>query len=326
MIPHASEPWNKDSPESKASILTQQECDRLADKWKMLPLFLKSRGLLQQHIESFDYFCEVGINELVTAKSNYRFYSEVCPKFYFEYKRCYLGKPSIMEGVGQTVHTPQLCRIRDLTYAADIFVDVEYIRGNETVTKRGLCLGRLPVMLKSRICSLYGKTPAEIIEAYECPYDPGGYFIVRGAERILFMQEQMSAKRINVEYNTDKTIVAVVTSNTTDKKFRTTIMCKPQMFKRLSGSFFLKHFCFTDPIPVVIVLNVFSMASDVVTCQHIGSRPAGSLIAPMKDALREGVNNRSDALVYLGKGGITWWIINGWINNTAKGPQGFNKS
>ena len=41
----------------------------------------------------------------------------------------------------------------------------------------------------------------------ECLYDPGGYFIVRGAEKVLLMQEQLSKNRILVDMNDDGTIV-----------------------------------------------------------------------------------------------------------------------
>lgn len=33
----------------------------------------------------------------------------------------------------------------------------------------------------------------------ECPHDPGGYFIVKGSERVMMMQEQLSKNRIIIE-------------------------------------------------------------------------------------------------------------------------------
>ena len=33
----------------------------------------------------------------------------------------------------------------------------------------------------------------------ECPYDPGGYFIVKGVERVILMQEQLSKNRVIIE-------------------------------------------------------------------------------------------------------------------------------
>jgi DNA-directed RNA polymerase III subunit RPC2 len=53
----------------------------------------------------------------------------------------------------------------------------------------------------------------------ECPYDPRGYFIVNGTEKVLLIQEQMIENRILVEKNPKlDTIVAGVISYTIDTK------------------------------------------------------------------------------------------------------------
>jgi DNA-directed RNA polymerase beta subunit len=39
-------------------------------------------------------------------------------------------------------------RLRDMTYAAPIFVDIEYTRGKELVRRQGVEIGRMPVMLR----------------------------------------------------------------------------------------------------------------------------------------------------------------------------------
>ena len=41
-----------------------------------------------------------------------------------------------------------------MTYSAPITVDVEYTRGNQRVIKRDLCIGRMPIMLRSSKCIL----------------------------------------------------------------------------------------------------------------------------------------------------------------------------
>lgn len=33
----------------------------------------------------------------------------------------------------------------------------------------------------------------------ECPLDPGGYFVVRGTEKVILIQEQLSKNRIIVD-------------------------------------------------------------------------------------------------------------------------------
>ena len=73
-----------------------------------------------------------------------------------------------------------------MTYAAPITVDIEYTRGNQRIIRNGLPIGRMPMMLRSSNCTLAGISPAEMAQKNECPYDCGGYFIVRGNEKVLF--------------------------------------------------------------------------------------------------------------------------------------------
>ena len=57
-------------------------------------------------------------------------------------------------------------------------------------------------MLRSSNCHLTGKSREELAKHKECPLDPGGYFIVKGVEKVILIQEQLSKNRMIVE--TDK--------------------------------------------------------------------------------------------------------------------------
>jgi DNA-directed RNA polymerase III subunit RPC2 len=103
--------------------------------------------------------------------------------------------------------TPNECRLRDMTYAAPIYVDVEYVRGKQIVRQTGLNIGRLPVMLRSSRCNLTGKDEMEMAKLNECPLDPGGYFIVNGTEKVILVQEQLSKNRIIIESEPKKDII-----------------------------------------------------------------------------------------------------------------------
>lgn len=76
------------------------------------------------------------------------------PKPCTRFLNIYVGRPSIEEDMVATDITPQQCRLRDITYAAPITVDIEYTRGKEIVVKKGrnnqgaVCIGRMPLMLR----------------------------------------------------------------------------------------------------------------------------------------------------------------------------------
>ncbi|KAI3824679.1 hypothetical protein L1987_06148 [Smallanthus sonchifolius] len=53
------------------------------------------------------------------------------------------------------------------------------------MTKKGLVIGRMPIMLRSLSCVLHGKDEDELAKLGECPLDPGGYFVVKGNEKML---------------------------------------------------------------------------------------------------------------------------------------------
>jgi DNA-directed RNA polymerase III subunit RPC2 len=52
------------------------------DKWNLLPAFLKVKGLVKQHIDSYNFFVDVEIKKIV--KANEKVLSDVDPTFYLK--------------------------------------------------------------------------------------------------------------------------------------------------------------------------------------------------------------------------------------------------
>eukprot|EP00879_Flechtneria_rotunda_P010808 GHRR01011294.1.p1 GENE.GHRR01011294.1~~GHRR01011294.1.p1 ORF type:complete len:1068 (+),score=370.65 GHRR01011294.1:1153-4356(+) len=59
-------------------------------------------------------------------------------------------------------------------------------------------LAKVPIMLKSMLCSLKDLNENELMQLGECPYDQGGYFIINGSEKVLIAQERMAANHVYV--------------------------------------------------------------------------------------------------------------------------------
>lgn len=95
---------------------------------------------------------------------------------------------------------PHEARTRDLSYETIIYCDV-HVELIHTVTKQVLesdvyprhQLFQIPVMLRSALCNLK-KYQIE----NECMYDFGGYFVLRGKERVLIAQERINYNQIYV--------------------------------------------------------------------------------------------------------------------------------
>lgn len=67
---------------SKDPSLLTAPIKTIEDKFKLLPAFLKIRGLVKQHIESFNYLINHDIRKIVAA--NERVTCDVDPNFYLK--------------------------------------------------------------------------------------------------------------------------------------------------------------------------------------------------------------------------------------------------
>lgn len=241
--------------------------DTAKDKWNLLPAFLKVKGLVKQHLDSFNYFIETDLKKIV--KANEKILSDVDPEFYLKYLDIRVGSPQRRDkdSFNKSI-TPHECRLRDMTYAAPIFVDVEYTKGNKIVIRRGQEIGRMPIMLRSSRCVLTNADESQMAAMDECPLDPGGYFIVNGTEKVILVQEQLSKNRIIVEADEKKgTVEANVTSSTHERKSKTYVLVK-------NGKIYLRHNSLTEDIPIVLALKACGIATDHEIVQLVaGANP-----------------------------------------------------
>lgn len=191
--------------------------------------------------------------------------------------------------------TPHECRLRDMTYAAPIVVDIAYTRGSKRVRRKDIQIGRMPIMLRSAQCVLTEKSGSELADMDECPLDPGGYFIVRGQEKVILVQEQLSKNRVIVE--SQKGIVqASVTSTTHERKSKTYVLLK-------KGRLFLKHNILNEDVPIVVVFRALGIQAD----QEIMFLVAGfdevyqsTFAINILETQKEDIYTQAQALEYIG--------------------------
>ncbi len=88
------------------------------DKWRLLPAYLRMKGLVKQHIDSYNYFISTELQKIVQANNEVRVDSE--PDFVLSYRNVKVGMPcrSNDDNQNQVEISPQECRLRDLTYAS----------------------------------------------------------------------------------------------------------------------------------------------------------------------------------------------------------------
>ncbi|TVU29093.1 hypothetical protein EJB05_20641 [Eragrostis curvula] len=273
------------------------------DKFALLPAFLKVRGLVKEHIDSFNYFVTKGIKNIIEANS--RIEARNDPSIYLRHARQFIrqvyldvhvGTPSVQVDYKVEDITPHFCRLTDRTYSAPIYVDIEYTVGkqHELKRKKNFIIGYTPIMLRSRPCILYGKDEVELARHGECPLDPGGYFIVKGTEKVILIQEQLSKNRIIIDTDNKGRVNASVTSSTHEIKSKTVIvMDKEKIYLSLNQ--------FSKMIPIIVVMKAMGMESDQEIVQMVGRDPRyGDLLFPsIQECASERIYTQQQALQYM---------------------------
>ncbi|KAJ3042341.1 DNA-directed RNA polymerase III core subunit ret1 [Rhizophlyctis rosea] len=216
--------------------------------------------------------------------------SDVDPSFYLKFTNIQVRQPTVHDhfvGVS-TPATPHECRLRDLTYAGRITVNIQYRRAQQIVTKKDMEIGWLPIMLKSKRCILYNKGAAECVDLDECPLDPGGYFVINGVERIILIQEQLSKNRIIIEEDHHGVISASVHSATDVKRSKTHVMYTK------SQKVVLRNNSLNADVDVVVAMRAMGIQSDREIAELVcGNTP--SLLTLFTSSLMSSPNIRTQA-------------------------------
>jgi DNA-directed RNA polymerase II subunit RPB2 len=130
--------------------------------------------------------------------------------FKMKFQQVWLSLPMIIDIDRNTrMVYPNECRLRKITYSSNIHVDVsvtETTRDSltEDVLDEKICeypkqfLGKVPIMLKSAYCALFGENEMDLCALGECPYDQGGYFVVNGSEKVIISQERQATNHVYV--------------------------------------------------------------------------------------------------------------------------------
>lgn len=183
------------------------------EKWKLVPAFLRLRGLVKQHIDSYNHFINVEMKKIVATNGLIKPDILEFRNFYIKFTDLTVGEPGYIDDNQRFRKIyPNECRIRDMTYAAPIYCKVEYTVGNRVIPLKRVHIGNMPIMLGSSNCWLSGMSHEELAQKKECPYDPRGYFIIKGSEKVVLIQEQISKNRIIIEEDAQKNLCAQVTS------------------------------------------------------------------------------------------------------------------
>ncbi|XP_075059866.1 DNA-directed RNA polymerase I subunit RPA2 [Mixophyes fleayi] len=175
--------WHRMSSQPSLKKLTDPEYGKPGRKQ------LRSlQELTKAHIESFNQAMTEGLYLAVQAirPLEFTFKSD---RLSFAIVDAAISFPMVPKGslCKEPKVYPAECRGRRCTYRGKLTVDVSWsVNGvQKDVIKQSL--GYVPIMVKSKLCNLYGLSPKQLIEHHEEEQEMGGYFIINGIEKVIRM-------------------------------------------------------------------------------------------------------------------------------------------
>src|SRR3989344_3783060 len=167
--------------------------------------YLRGNSLVKQYLDSYDKFVEEGLQKVVDAQE---YIEPQIEGLVLKLGKIRVEKPRVIEVDGSSrICYPSEARVRDLSYTAPLFLEITpVIHGSEKRTEE-VFVGELPVMVKSKLCYLTGKSEEELINLGEAPLGPGAYFVVNGTEKSLMTLEDLAPNRILVSREKDGKLV-----------------------------------------------------------------------------------------------------------------------
>jgi DNA-directed RNA polymerase II subunit RPB2 len=185
------------------------------DYFSVMDKYFSEKGPVYHQFESYEYMINYLIQKIVDEIPSINFETKSI-KYKATYGEVYIENAGFVDETHTFKNiTPQEARLRDLTYESPVFVDIteefwEYDEKKEKFNKtdeifhKKVFLMKIPTMVRSSKCNLYGLSMDECISKGECSNDPGGYFIVNGKERVLVCQERLNYNQVYVFYSNDE--------------------------------------------------------------------------------------------------------------------------
>ncbi|MEM3566362.1 MAG: DNA-directed RNA polymerase subunit B [Candidatus Bathyarchaeia archaeon] len=270
----------------------------------LLKAFFKEKGLVRQHLDSYNEFIDHGLQEVIDEVGEIPIEVPECPytvklgQVWIIDPQTRISGPYVTE-VDGTKHEiyPIEARLRNLTYAAPIALEMTpVVDGREQDTEL-VFIGNIPVMLKSKLCFLSQLSREELIAVGEDPDDPGGYFIVNGSERVIVAMEDLAPNRIIVDID-EKGATPVYQA----KLFSTTVGFRARIELKIKsdGALYVTMPGVPTEVPFVIVMRALGLESDkeIAEAVSVDEEIQSELEPSFEKAI--GVDTVRDAILYIG--------------------------
>lgn len=245
----------------------------------LIRLYLKEHSLVESNIISFNDFIERRLQQIVNMLN------EEIPREEIDLwlGKIRVGKPQIVESDGSIKNIfPIESRLRKITYSAPVYLEISIGKKEYSEVE----IGKIPVMIKSKYCNLNGMSKEEIINNYEDPADPGGYFIVNGNERVLTMIEDLAQNQAFIE-ETAKGLTLRLFSQRGSYRI-------PISINESSDGLLLSSFSRFKNLPAILVAKALGLVKDSEIAALIG-KESDTVIVNLYEHVK--IQSQEDALM-----------------------------
>ena len=229
------------------------------DKHIIVKRYLEKHSLVESNITSFNEFIGQRMQEIVDEISE----NITSDEFEISLGKIKMGRPEVIESDGSSsLIMPFEARIRNLTYSAPITLELTVKRGDQ-VDSEIVEIGKIPIMVGSNICNTDGMSKEELIENYSDPLDPGGYFIIKGNERVMIMAEDLAENQPFIEIDSSGNLMLRLFS------LKGTYRIPVVISENKEGLFGVSFSRFRD-LPVIVILKALGLTKESDIAKYIG--------------------------------------------------------
>lgn len=261
--------------------------------WDILDTyFTKGNSPLVKHqIDSYNKFINTTLQQIISGFNPIKINTATktaeidnnIQKIYINVLQPSLTKPMYQLPDGtQTIMTPYIARMNNLTYSSSLFVNVHVvieILNEEGVVQKldkyvnNVYIGKIPIMVRSNSCVLYQIPALGDNNNQECRYDYGGYFIVNGNEKVLIMQDRINENDTLVfaPNNKNDGVYAEIRSMSDSSYLpsKTTSINMVGKMNHMGRNIRLNTSFLRTEVPVFIMFRALGIISDKEIIEHI---------------------------------------------------------
>ena len=267
------------------------------DSWMVLEDLLKKEGIARQHLNSYNEFIERGLQNIIDEIGGIDIEPLANP-YRVKFGKIRLGSPRSVEIDGSvSAILPLEARLRNLAYRAPLYLEMVVEQSGVIRETQNQHIGDLPIMVRSDPCLTSRMTDEQLVARGEDTYDPGGYFIINGSERVVVGLEDLSPNKILVgidKVGTNMVPKAKVYSSIVGYRSKLEVALKPD------GGLQVKIPSSPVDLPMVIVMRALGVETDKEIASMISSRTEMQDLLDVSFEKSADVKTRTDALSYIG--------------------------